>query len=68
MEQSFQADSTIWGDNKSDDRIKYITNNQVTLKVVDGSLKEVLIGKQTLKIGDVLGKSNAIVWHIDSSQ
>lgn len=67
MEQSFQADSTIWGDNKSDDRIKYITNNHVTLKVVDGSLKEVLIGKQTLKIGDVLGKSNAIVWHINSS-
>lgn len=67
MEQSFQADSTIWGDNKPDDRIKYITNNQVTLKVVDGSLKEVLIGKQTLKIGDVLGKSNAIVWHINSS-
>lgn len=67
MEQSFQADSTIWGDNKPDDRIKYITNNQVMLKVVDGSLKEVLIGKQTLKIGDVLGKSNAIVWHINSS-
>lgn len=67
MEQSFQADSTIWGDNKPDDRIKYITNNHVTLKVVDGSLKEVLIGKQTLKIGDVLGKSNAIVWHINSS-
>ena len=67
MEQSVQADSTIWGDNKPDDRIKYITNNQVTLKVVDGSLKEVLIGKQILKIGDVLGKSNAIVWHINSS-
>ena len=67
MNQSFQVNSTIWGDSKPDDKVKYITNNQVTLKVVDGNLKEVLVDKQIFKIGKVLGKSNAIVWHIASS-
>lgn len=49
------------------DSVKYISNNQVSLKIVNDSLKEILVDKQIFKIGKVLGKSNAIVWHIDSS-
>lgn len=69
MSKSFQENSNIWGDGaaNSNDTVKYITNNQVTLTIVNGFLKEALIDNQIFKIGRVLGKSNAIVWHIDSS-
>ena len=49
------------------DVVKYISNDQVSLTIVNGSLKEILVDNQIFKIGRVLGKSNAIVWHIDSS-
>lgn len=43
-------------------------NDKFTLNVVDGSLKTLSFNNKTFNIGKVLGKSNAIVWNIDSGR